>query len=38
MKKESKAAKSALIQDEIDVSRRQRKVEASKPLYLLRYE
>jgi hypothetical protein len=38
MKKEGGVAKDTQRQTEIDVSRRQRKIEASKPMYLLRYE
>jgi hypothetical protein len=38
MKKEGRVAKNTQRQTGIDVSRRQRKIEASKPMYLLRYE
>jgi len=38
MKRENGAAKSTQKQAEFDIARRQRKKEASKPIYLLRYE
>jgi hypothetical protein len=38
MKKEGGEATDTQKQNEIDVSRRQGKIEASEPMYLLRYE